>query len=449
MSACTERSRPQPATGPPNILLVSIDSLRADHLGTYGYDKPTSPFIDELAREGLVFETAVSSTSWTLPAHAALFTGLADTAHAVGTPKSRLAANYETMAEVLSENGYETLAFYSGPFLHPDFGLAQGFDRYIDCTSFKVGDGDPRKRHGASHRDVTNPILLANAEREIGALGSDPFFMFLHMWDVHYDLIPPENYRLMFDGDYAGDFDGRSYRHHAGFTAGMNDADFNHVLALYDGEIRYTDDTLAKIVALLDDAGRLDNTIIAVVSDHGDEFLEHNGKGHRHTLFQELIHIPLVVWMPGRISSGRVDTPVSLTDVAPTLLDFVGIRPISGATGRSLTAALDGGILDVQPVLSELTAPPKAPDLSALLLGTDKIVVDHKRAKAVYYDLAADPRELHPVAAERADKAGPLLMTLMKLKKRATAIRAEHTSAGDLELDDEMRDQLGRLGYLD
>ncbi len=431
------------------MLLVSIDSLRADHLGAYGYDKPTSPFIDKLAREGVVFERALSSTSWTLPAHTALFTGLADSAHGARTPKSRLAEDYETLAEALAADGYTTVGLYSGPFLHPDFGLAQGFARYVDCTSFGLSSGDPRKQHGASHRDVTNPVLLENARKEIATLGPEPFFMFVHMWDPHYDLIPPPEYRAMFDVDYNGDFDGRDFRHDAGFTTGMDDADFKHVLALYDGEIRYTDDTLAKIVDLLDSSGRLNDTIIVVVSDHGDEFLEHGGKGHRHTLFQELIHIPFIIWNPARVQPARIETPVSLTDVAPTLRDLAGAGGFAETTGRSLVSALSGGSVPIRPVMSELTAPPQSPDSSALVSGDDKLVVDHKRGKATYYDLSADPREHNPVPARHTKKAAPLLISLTKLKKQAAQIRARHAGDSNIELPDDMRERLGQLGYLE
>lgn len=433
----------------PNIVLVSIDSLRADHLGAYGYPKPTSPFIDRLAREGVRFDTAISSTSWTLPAHAALFTGLVDSAHGARTPKSRLAEDYETLAERLGADGYETLGLYSGPFLHPDFGLSQGFDRYVDCTSFGVSDRDPRKSHGASHRDITNPVLLARAKDAIEELNHEPYFLFVHMWDVHYDLIAPKRYQAMFDEGYSGDFDGRDFRHAPGFAPGMDEADFAHVLALYDAEIRYTDDTLAGIIGYLEAAGKLDNTAIVVVSDHGDEFLDHGDKGHRHTLYQEVIRIPLIVWMPGTISPGSIATPVSIVDVMPTLLELAGAQPRTEIMGRSLLAGLTGSGLEPRPVLAELSAPPRAPDSSALLLGNEKIIVDHARHKAHYYDLARDPGEHSPKPAKSAPAAAGLLRHVEAMKNRAAAIAAEHSVGESIELPAEMRERLDKLGYLE
>jgi len=433
----------------PNIILVSIDSLRADHLGAYGYAKPTSPFIDRLASEGAIFRTAISSTSWTLPAHAALFTGLADSAHGTVTPKSRLAESYDTLAERLGAEGYTTIGLYSGPFLHPDFGLAQGFGRYLDCTSFGVGERDPRRSHSASHRDVTNPVLLSRAKDVVAQLGEEPYFLFVHMWDVHYDLIAPAKYRKMFDEGYRGSFDGRDFRHAPGFTVGMDEADFAHVLALYDAEIRYTDDTLAAIIALLEAAGRLENTVIVVVADHGDEFLDHGDKGHRHTLYQEVIRIPLVVWMPGRIAPIAVETPVSITDVAPTLLELAGAAPLPEAMGRSLAAALDGNPLEPKPVLAELSAPPRVPNSTALLHNGEKIIVDHARNKAIYFNLERDPYERSPSPAKRSKSAAALLQALVDAKKRAASIAAGHTPVAPMQLPDEMRERLEKLGYLE
>jgi arylsulfatase A-like enzyme len=447
--ACTGTPTSDAPQQPPNIVLVSIDSLRADHLGAYGYEKPTSPFIDRLAKEGIAFESAISSTSWTLPAHAALFTGLADSAHSTLTPKSRLSDDYETLAEILGEHGYTTLALYSGPFLHPDFGLDQGFDRYIDCTSLDLESRDPRKSHAASHRDITNPVLLSKARDEFDALGPEPYFLFLHMWDVHYDLIPPKKYRGMFDKSYSGSFDGRDFRHEPGFKVGMDKADFAHVLALYDAEIRYTDDTLAKILGLLEQVGKLENTMIVITSDHGDEFLEHGGKGHRHSLFQEVIHIPLVFWMPGRVSEARIAVPVSITDIAPTLLDLAGARPIRHVMGRSLLPALTGAELSPRPVLSELVAPPRAPNMSAVLQGSGKLIVDHTRNTATYYDLSIDPDELVPLPAAESREAAALLEQMIELKKRSLLIAAAHSGTPAIDLPDGTRERLEILGYLE
>ncbi|MBU0617850.1 MAG: sulfatase-like hydrolase/transferase, partial [Planctomycetes bacterium] len=187
----------------PNILLISVDALRPDHLGCYGYGRATSPNIDKLAGEGALFENAISSTSWTLPAHAALFTGLADSVHGCTDTDRRLAENRYTLAERLKDAGYATVGFFSGPYLHPVFELGQGFDEYVDCTSYPelterngidAKAVDSASVHERSHRDITNPRVYERASAWLTENKRRPFFMFVHMWDVHFDFIPPPPY---------------------------------------------------------------------------------------------------------------------------------------------------------------------------------------------------------------------------------------------------------------
>jgi arylsulfatase A-like enzyme len=449
LPACQRPPESGETANHPNIVLVSIDSLRADHVGAYGYPKPTTPFLDRLAAQGVVFEDAVSNSAWTLPAHVTLFTGLLESAHAVRTPRSRLARGYPTLAEHLAAAGYATLGFYSGPFLHADYGLARGFDAWVDCTSFGVAGRDPRKSHGASHRDVTNPIIRAKVLERMRNLDQRPFFLFIHMWDVHYDLIPPQSYAAMFESDYSGDFDGRDFRHAAGFRPGMDPADFAHVMALYDGEIRFTDDTLAAIVDALTQSGRMDNTVLLVVSDHGEEFLEHGSKGHRHTLYQEVIRIPMIVWSPSRLEPRRIRGAVSLADVAPTLLDLAGAAPLEKTMGRPLTDLMENGGDASDLVVSELTAPPRARDLSAALRARSKIIVDHARGTTELYDLVTDPGELSPRPADASSTGKRLLRELERSKRSAAAIAAAHGDGGQIDLPSPLRDRLEELGYLD
>lgn len=444
-----------PATTTTNIVLISIDSLRADHIGAYGYSRPTTPTIDRLAAQGVVFTRAYSSSSWTLPAHAALLTGLADSAHGATSPKKILRRSATTLAEVLHKAGYTTTGFYSGPFLHPHFGLDRGFDRYIDCSSYGLGspEADPTRAHAASHADVTNPNILRNVAAEISQQTGRPFFFFIHMWDVHYDLIPPPPFDKMFDGDYRGSFAAGHFRHEEGFRKGMDAADYAHVLALYDGEIRSTDETIGKIIAKLDELSLLENTLVVITSDHGEEFLEHEGKGHRQSLFEEVTRIPLVMWMPKRLAVGRVDDAVAIIDIAPTILDIVGLEPLPAAMGRSLLG-LARGDRDTEPypVLSQLFAPPRNPALAALVLGSDKLVVDHHRGTASYYNLAADPHELHPRPAHSLPRARHLVAVLRSMEARARTLALEGKSSDEVSQvvpPKPLSDRLRALGYLE
>ena len=437
-------------------MLISIDSLRADHVGALGYQRDTTPTIDRLAAEGATFTRAISTTSWTLPAHAALLTGLPDSAHGATTVASRLTEGVTTLAEALAAAGYRTRGFFAGPFLEPGFGFAQGFDEYLDCTSYGTGRPDVPigKRHSASHKDRTNPMVLRNVLHELEELDGRPFFFFVHMWDVHYDLIPPPPYDTMFFPDYSGSFDGRAFRHNPEFRPGMDADDLAHTIALYDGEVRYTDDTIGRIVDTLDAMGVLADTLIVITSDHGDEFLEHDGKGHRRSLFQEVVRVPLVMRLPGKIPARRVDDSVSLIDVAPTILDLVGAEPIDEAMGRSLLPLMAGD-RSAEPVgaLSELTSAPRIPSLSSLVVGDDKVIVDDSKGVATYFDLATDPGELRGAPAAGSG-AGRKLVALLARRKAAAALRrAEIEGAGEQATDDpitpQLRSVLQSLGYLD
>ncbi len=397
-----------------NIILISIDSLRHDHLGCYGYGRDTSPVLDRLAREGALFETAVSSTSWTLPAHAALFTGLPDRVHGSTDDLSWLDGSRQTLAEALKGAGYRTVGFFSGPYLNEAFGFAQGFESYHDCTSYSeasialIKAGTLTTEAGQisldlmhrSHEDVTNPTLLREVTRWLGARPAGPFFLFIHMWDVHYDYVPPAPYASMFDPGYQGPVDGRNvlsaYKKPEGWSAG----DVEHLKALYDGEIRWTDETVGKILGEVERHGLKDSSVIAVTADHGEAFYEHGLLGHRWTLHEEEIRIPLLIRYPGAVPAGtRVRHPASIIDIAPTLLDLVGAPPFSGAMGRSLLPLLRGtaSAWSDRPALCELTVPASKIHLFARREADWKAIWNFVATKILVYDLRRDPHEKSPL----------------------------------------------------
>ena len=208
-----------PATEPakPNVVLISVDTLRPDHLGCYGYHRATSPRIDQLAAQGALFENTISSTSWTLPAHAAMLTSLADTVHGCTDTDKRLEGHHTTLAECLATVNYATAGFFSGPYLHPAFGFAQGFETYLDCTAYPTLEARARKDRDnldmrlKSQQDITNPRVYEQVSLWLKQNHRRPFFLFVHMWDVHFDLIPPAPYDTMFDPNYTGTINGRNF----------------------------------------------------------------------------------------------------------------------------------------------------------------------------------------------------------------------------------------------
>lgn len=431
----------------PNVILISIDSLRPDHLGCYGYDRPTSPTIDRIATEGVLFETALSSTSWTLPAHAALFTALPDRVHGCTDDQKWLDGSRFTVAEAFREAGYRTAGFFSGPYLHPSFGFAQGFESYHDCTSYsgksiELAKGEALVASNGqlsqdlmhlSHEDITNPIVLAEVKRWLAARPRGPFFLFIHLWDVHYDYVAPPPYDTMFDPGYEGPVDGRNLLRATRKPEGWTDADVRHLKALYDGEIRYTDDTLGSILAEVAKGGLEDSTIVAVLSDHGEAFYEHGLFGHRWTLHEEELRIPFVLRYPPKVPAGaRVPDVVSIVDVAPTLLDLAGLPPLPAALGRNLTPLFDaagrtaaaaggatgaaaamgaamgtaaGGAARPSPVeaaaIAELLVPANRIHHFALRAPDWKLIYDLNRRSFSVFDLEGDPGEKAPLTEER------------------------------------------------
>ena len=446
-------------TGPPapraDIILVSIDSLRPDHLGCYGYDRPTSPRIDALARAGVRFDAAISTTSWTLPSHAALFTGLYDSAHGAVDNGLRLADGHTTLAEALRSAGWHTAGFYGGPYLHPTFGLAQGFETYVgvmDRELLALSEGEIRAEArapvGSSHEDVTGPRMVRAVTEWLGTLEPDrPFFLFLHMWDVHYDYVPPPRYVEMFDPDYTGPLVGRGFVANRSIRADMPARDLEHLVALYDGEIRFTDDSLGEILDAVAARGRLDDALVVVTADHGEEFFEHGGRGHQRTLFDEVLRVPLIFHWPGRIAAGhRVRDQVTLIDLMPTLLSLVGVESPQPMQGRDLSPLLRGESLPARPALSELLVDRR--QMRSMRSAEEKLITYGGRRFSLY-DLDADPSESEPLRAE-GDRLRRARSALSDLRRDTDAARQRlgfpEASAAP---DPETCARLVRLGYLD
>jgi len=446
----------------PNIVIISIDMLRPDHLGCYGYGRDTSPRLDEFAAQGALFENAVSSTSWTLPAHAALFTGLADSVHGCTDTDKRLDPSRHTLAERLAAAGYGTAGFFSGPYLHPVFGLGQGFETYIDCSSYakrtlkivaERGTTEGKDLMLASHGDITNPTVYEKVRAWMTANQQRPFFLFIHMWDVHFDFIPPPPYDTMFDPDYAGSVDGRNFFFSDRINPGMAKRDLEHVLALYDGEIAWTDMHVGKILDQLDALGLAESTLVIILSDHGTEFFEHNNKGHRMTLFDEVIRIPMMVRFPGVIEANqRFTEQVRIIDVLPTVLELAG-DPAPAARnvmGQSLVPLLTGGTLSRDNLaVSELYSVGR--ELRSFRRNTRKMIEDELTDSVMLFDFRDDPGERRPVMNIEApfqwvrDMIADARLGRQWLAEYRKSVPEASASS---EIPEDLRRQLESLGYL-
>ncbi|MCC6847885.1 MAG: sulfatase-like hydrolase/transferase [Deltaproteobacteria bacterium] len=445
--------RPAAPAGAPNVVLVSIDTLRPDHLGCYGYVRATSPTIDALAAAGARFTTVVSPTSWTLPAHLSLLTALPPEIHGVSEDRFRLGPGVVTLAEILQRQGYATAGFVSGPYLDAGYGFARGFDHYDDYSAVRVA---PAK----THRGHTSPALNAAVAGWLAdwktARPARPFFVFLHMWDAHYDFNPPPPYDTLFDPDYRGRVTGDDFETGAQVHAGMDARDLAHVVALYDGDVRFTDEWLGRILAEVERVAPPADTLVIVTSDHGEEFFEHGRKGHHKALFDESIRVPLVVRYPPRVAAGAtIDAQVRLLDVAPTLLALAGLPtpPGFGAgalaaeyAGRDVSSLLVGGppgFLPAVPAFAGL----QPFDFAAVRTETHKLMTGFFDAPAErLFDLRIDAGERHDVAPSARATADALRSTLA-LWRRGAADAARAADAAALGAEHEAA--LRALGYVE
>jgi arylsulfatase A-like enzyme len=459
LAAC---GRDGAAPARPNVLLISIDTLRADHLSTYDYPRSTSPNLDRLAREGTLFTRAYASSSWTIPSHMTMLTGLPPSLHGVDDVGKRLDPARVTLAERLRESGYQTAAFVSGPTMHAAFGFDQGFESYENTTVFAAEDfvygketlptAHARQR---SHRDVTGPVVAEAVERWIDVDARPPFFLFVHLWDPHYDYMPPPPYDTRFDPGWNGDFDFSNVEFNMAINADMPARALSHLVALYDGEIAATDAVVGRIVAGLEQRGLLDDTLVAVTADHGEEFFDHGDKGHMRTLFEEVLHVPLVFRMPGVVGAGRrTEATFGAVHLMPTILGVAGIDPGPEAVGRDLSGVLEGE--EPPPRLwafAELSLGRRFP-LYAARIGDRKYLAevtakDPLALSMLYYDLEGDPGEQHPRPTSDDDGRAfeeRLRRHLAELDTARAALPCE--GGGTAELSAETRQQLRALGYV-
>lgn len=354
-----------------NVIMICIDVLRADHVGTYGYERSTTPALDALARSGIVFEQAISPAAWTKPGVASYFTGRLPRQHGVylGSREvdGKLVADAirdeeTTIAELFRDNGYRTVAVVANPVVDPDFGYAQGFESFVDS-----------EQSGKGIRDNFLSWLDDNVEDQ-------PFFAYVHFNDTHLPYDPPEEYEHEFgEIDASVDFRGPDWKTlkygvREG-TISINEKDRAAMINLYDAELLYVDAQIAAIMTQLKKR-RLDkNTLVVVLSDHGEEFLEHGGIDHGSSLYDELLRVPLIMRFPdGEFGEFRYTAPVSTLDVLPTLADWAGFEPPADLAGRSLKRYIENRDLDYdREVYSEGSH--KAGYQQALRIGDWKLIV--------------------------------------------------------------------------
>ncbi len=439
--------------GRPNIILIVVDSLRADRLGSYGNRHNTSPNIDAVARDGVLFSNAIAESPWTLPSHASIFTSLYVSAHGVYRDTDRLHTKAVTLAETLHEAGYVTGAFVCAPFLNKKYGFDQGFETYDQSLS--------AHSHVGSHRAITSEPLTRMAKEWLSARGPEPFFLFLHYWDVHYDYIPPAPFDTIFDPAYRGTLDGRDISERTDLTADLPREDLEHLFAIYDGEIAYTDHHLGDLFSFMKRTGLWDETVLVITSDHGDELLDHGQTGHWHTVYQELIKVPLIIRDPRLRRRGiEAGELVELVDLYPTFLEMAGAEPppheIEGVSLVPLLAGKDVPWEDVgyaETFRGNLDRIGRPTDLAvhrSIQAGGLKLIQRLREPEQLLlFDLDADPGELRDIAAGRPEDVEALKGGLEAWAEEQAQKGWELRLSGEHTLDEETLEQLRSLGYVE
>jgi len=434
----------------PPIVLVLVDALRPDHLGCYGYRRPTSPVLDSLAASAALFANAVAVSSWTKPSIPSLFTSLYPSQHSVfegsahgDTPESDVLPDEAvTLAETLKERGYATAAFVNNLHLRPRFGLAQGFDRYEELS-------EPA------------PVMVQHLLAWLhGVSGPEarPFFAYIHVLDAHWPYTVSAAAAQAVGGDrqqIAPNAVDRSLRDavNQGLVKLSPEA-LEGLIARYDAAIRSVDDALGELLAGLTAGSALDEMVVLVTADHGEEFLEHGLLGHGDALYEESLHVPLILRLPHREAAGRrIAARVTSLDVMPTLLELAG--PSAGSApsleGKSLMRYLRR---DAPPTDSATIAEVRHKSTSRQAISKDgwKLIRTVHRRPDAPPEIKLELYALADDAGERSDRApvepGTVRALLAGLEAWERDVATRSLRRGDrVRVDDETAAKLRALGY--
>jgi len=437
-----------------NVIIIALDTVRADRfslLSAHERDRDLTPNMRELVAErGTVFSRAISQAPWTLPAFASIYTGLYPAEHGADQRWLSLPASQLTLAEILREVGYRTIGVVSGPYVSKGPGMDQGYEFFDESQA--VG-----------HRTISSAEVTDRAIRFLGAHRDEPFFMFTHYFDPHW-VYREHDGRSFADG-YRGELRGPSqnltqnefYDHiraiwpqHGGLSLDPDELQF--LRDLYDGEIAFTDAEIGRLLRYIREAGLDESSLIVVVGDHGDEFLERGNLWHGKTVYQELVHVPLALVHPASRTRSLITQPVETRALFTTILEFLGVP--APRDPRLPSALPPVGTVEEGPVRSAThvrispTAMFSRPaDVWWTCIQDDrwKLMKEHRRNRALLYDLKSDPGETQSCAESNPQERQRLQQKLDEIDSR---VRAEAPSSAMPEVDPAMRRQLRTLGYL-
>jgi arylsulfatase A-like enzyme len=448
------------------VIIYLIDTLRADRLGLYGYGKPTSPRIDALAKESVVFDAAYAAAPWTLPSVASLMTSTYSCEHGLLRHNLRLSPKLITLAERLQALGYATAGYYQNTLIGPITAL----DRGLQISEL--------------HAEATRSFL-PEARAFLDQIGGKPFFLYLHTMEPHnIEQVPPQYLKTLGHVSvddrevYTAHWDGMNMSLRVDRQVGQplgtvdNEADVRHAMAslaalgdaitrLYDAAVLQADTNLGEVVDLLKERGLWDRALFIVLADHGESFGDHGTWFHEHTVYEELIRVPLLVHFPkGAFGGKRINERVSLLDVMPTILDYLGDRDrCTGCRGQSMMPLIRGSEAAWRP--AEVTAlrinrnsyfrPHKElrGDLNvAVRDGSLKGIWNDEVSRLELYDLATDPGELRDLATDSAKAGRDLAQRADQWLNECQATLIAPTEIAISDIDEKTRERLRALGYI-
>ena len=484
LAASCADEKPVAAPGDPrasgaSVVLITLDTTRADRLGCYGNERVDTPHLDRLAREGIRYERAFTPIPSTLPSHASILTGAYPARHGVhDNGVYALDEGWTTLAERLGGSGYRTAAFVSAFVLDRQFGLAQGFEVYDDQMVAPLiardvealraaGDlSDDQKKWFLQQaspfqrraEDVTRPAL-----EWIERLTEEPFFLWVHYFDAHMGYQPPSPFDQKYDPLYSGQLDGdmqtwyrvaaqQGWRRKADAPA----AEMEHMIALYDGELAYMDGWIGKLMAELEARGRWDETLIVVVGDHGEGFGEHEQMWeHNGDIFDEVMRVPLILKLPGGEGAGTVvERLVRTIDVAPTILEVADRAGWEGMQGAPLMRA-DDAAPEPREILMEALREEQAIEAGFSWLGLrgeeHKLVLllggsGGEVLQTGLFDLSGDPGERFGLQESERERAESWTRRARELYAGMKAAAGSGALRGMDEVTSEALDALGYTG---
>jgi arylsulfatase A-like enzyme len=414
--------------GRPNIVLISLDTLRADRLSSYGYARATSPTIDALAQQSALFENAITPAPWTLPAHVSMLSGLYPHSHGVVQPRgSKISDSVPLLAELLKAHNYATIAVTAKGYLAKSYGFDRGFDQYAQLAP-------PRK-------NIRDSVALATAEIKRVPQGK-PFLLFLHTYDLHCPYTPPRRFLHRFKSEDAEEIDTSQCGSTFYNTQQVSWGQAQYISDRYDESILAVDEGLKRLFAYLESRSDRDNTIIIITSDHGEEFLEHGQIGHQGSLHRELLFVPLIIKVPGK-AARRVSQEVSLIDITPTILALTGISAPSTLDGVSLLPLIEGSGASAPTRDFQYSELDRGEILRSRIDSSSHLILNISTKTHAFFDLQNDPFEIKSVVAEQPEQfeeAYDQLMTFID--------KAKVKAAAPLTETHKQLRQLESLGYL-